>query len=319
MLPRRAGTALVVSALLFLAGCTGAPDRELQYVVVPHPDDEYQAWSLVAERPETYPVFVLLTRGERTALCDGRAFQPEHGERPPQPQPFDPDDEERCAAQRVDAWHAFLDGMADLDDTLDVPEEVGTFEGEAPAGAAAPDSTRFDLHVGDDSARVVFDLGDGQLRADEVTWAIQATRELRGEHFATTAEGDVVGAAFANTGLPDCVAYDHPDHVAVHDALGATDQETGGAQLARTCESDPDASVLAEVDEELHDAVWNVSPGNADPAGNPAVQREGVAQRVYGWLAFSFTDGGQHTYWALGDDDTTAFSRRQAFRSAFDD
>lgn len=129
-MPRAFVLPLVLVAAGLLAACAvGGDDRELQYVVVPHPDDEYQGWGLVTGRDDTYPVFVLLTKGELSQACDGSAFQPEYGERAPQPQPFVGDDPERCAAQRVDAWHVFLDGMAELEgwgpDTADAVTRTG--------------------------------------------------------------------------------------------------------------------------------------------------------------------------------------------------
>jgi hypothetical protein len=313
-----------------VAGSSGqgndADGRRLQYVLVPHPDDEYQGWALVAERSETYPVFILLTHGERTVMCDGRGFHPEHGERAPQPQPFVADDRARCAAQRLDTWHAFLDAMAALDDTLDVPGEEATITGAPPEDGPAPSHPDrpdppldFSLRVGVDSARAVFDLGDGDLEAYEVAWALETVRAER-SRLPVTAEGDAVGAAFSNpAGLEDCVAYPHPDHAAVVDALWETDFGLPGAQYGRVCATDPRAAVVEAVPAELHEAVWGVDPPPVDPHANPDATRTGVAQEVYGWLAFTFSDPQVHRYWEVGPEAATIFSREQAFFAAHGD
>jgi hypothetical protein len=324
---------LLVAAGVVAAACgPGGPvaseggARVLQYVLVPHPDDEYQGWALVGGRPETYPVFILLTHGERTVMCDGRGFHPEHGERAPQPQPFVADDPARCAAQRLDTWHAFLDAMAELDDTLDVPGEGETVTGaplEDGPPPAHPDRAdpplEFDLRVGVDSARAVFDLGDGDLGPDEVAWALTAVRAER-ERFPVTAEGGAVGAAFSNpAGLEACVAYPHPDHAAVIDALWETDFGLPGAQYGRVCATDPRAEIVEAVPEALHTAVWGVDPPPVDPHANPNATRTGVAQTVYGWLAFTFSDPQVHRYWEVGSEAETIFSREQAFFAAHGD
>ncbi|QBI20701.1 hypothetical protein ER308_14785 [Egibacter rhizosphaerae] len=341
----RAGGALVAAVLL--AGCgwwagsvreppdapaPAAGERGLQYVVIAHPDDEYQGWGLIGGRDDTYPVFLLLTRGEVTGRCDGEAFQPERGERPPEPQPFDPTDVARCAEQRVDSWHAFLDGIAELEDGLDPePEAQGRLEGEVASGETAPEhpfrsdpAVHYDVYVGADHARLVFDLGDGTLTADEVAWAVHEARRTAGEgRFPVEAEREILGANFANAdGHPDCVDYDHPDHVAVDEALWEVDFGVPGPQRNRACATDPrvrDGGETVPVPPEVHEQVWAVEPRPEDPVHNPDAERVGVAQRVYGWLAFTFGDEDARTYWEVSDDEAdTIFAREQHFWRAHD-
>src|ERR1700694_1690155 len=63
----------------------------ITYVLIPHPDDEYEAWALIQNQPTQYPVFVLLTRGEGTDFCVpanySHSWQPQLGELPAIPTP----------------------------------------------------------------------------------------------------------------------------------------------------------------------------------------------------------------------------------------
>src|SRR5690606_18262181 len=54
----------VIGAMLGLAIARTPVERTVAVIVVPHPDDEFQAWSLIEERAAEYTVFVSLTRGE---------------------------------------------------------------------------------------------------------------------------------------------------------------------------------------------------------------------------------------------------------------
>ncbi len=91
----------------------------LDYVDVPHPDDELEAWSLLEDRPDQYPVFVLCTHGEATVYADGRGFQPQLGERTPQPQPWGPPGSTTVRRQRLSSFTAFLDEASLLDPALE--------------------------------------------------------------------------------------------------------------------------------------------------------------------------------------------------------
>jgi hypothetical protein len=265
---------------------------QIQYVLIPHPDDEFSAWSLIQRAADNYPVFILLTRGERTAYCDLHGLQAQLGERPPQGA--------TCPERRLDAWHTFLDGMAALDDQLDVPGSVG------PVGGC-------DLRVGDATARAVFDLGDGVLTPDRVTAALQEVRSLRFSHFPLQNEYGAIGAAYWNREYAGAVTYQHPDHRAVHVALWSVDQGLRGPQWGRTARTDPDAAFRGRtnlVDPDIYEAAMGVDPPPIDPAGNPGARRVGLFQRCYGWLV----DG----YWAGGELDASAiFSRSQTFWARF--
>jgi hypothetical protein len=181
---------------------------ELVYVVVPHPDDELEAWSLLEDRADQYPVLVLCTHGEQTVYADGRGHQPELGERTPLPQPWGARGSPTVRAQRLGSFSAFLDGGAALDPHLDAElVDHGVLDdGPSP----------FTVAVGERSARVVFDGGDGRLTPEFVTAVLQRTRALRRTHLPVQQEGGAIGAAYWNT------------------APGSVRAVPGGVRLART-------------------------------------------------------------------------------------
>lgn len=273
------------------------PPSALRYFVTAHPDDEIAAWALIEADPTHYVVFVLATRGEQTSYCDGHGFEPQTGEREPLPAGFGPKWGTHCPAQRIDSWHAFLDTMTGLGAApLGTVAFVGHFEGEVLNGDPTPKrcdsadesvcavSKGYDLWVGERSARMVFDLGDGDLSPDEVTWALQTARRIRAQRFPVTAEDDIVGGSYyvsaAAAAAGQGAKYDHPDHHSVHVALWNTDQGVPGPQWGRTGDLDPDRAP---------DGVWFMSPAAFEAAirldgAGPSAQRIGAFQVAYGWL-----------------------------------
>jgi hypothetical protein len=308
--------ALLVSALVTACSAAPAPapgrDRDLdpgsratpsageamriRYVVVPHPDDEFSAWSLLARDTSHYLVFLLLTQGEAGGSCTGQGLQAELGERRPVPTSFAGPGSAACRAQRLDSFWAFLAGMARTDGHLDVPREVPTEHDHR-------------LFVGERTAALVFDLGDGQVTPDGVVAAVAAARAER-PAFPVTEEDDVVGAAYDNESDPDWYRYDHDDQGAVQEALWSTDLGTPGPQIVRTWPDDPRRSLTRRVPDDVYDAAMGVAPGPADPVANPGARRTGVLQQAYGWLAFP------GAYWAESEGPTAFFfSRTQHFWS----
>jgi LmbE family N-acetylglucosaminyl deacetylase len=277
---------------------SGPGERRLQYVVIPHPDDEFGAWALVAGRADSYPVFLLCAHGEATGMGDGRGYQGELGEWLPLPQPWAGPHTLTLRAQRLHSWHAFLDAMSQSGPSVaEQPSYAGVFD-DGPS--------LFQLWVGEDSARVVFDGGDGRLTPEFVTAAIQRTRELRFTHLPVEQEDAVVGASYYN-GSYDAVRYAHPDHRAIHVALWATDQGVPGPQWCRTASTDPDVAATGGRVRAMTRDTYRTAMA-IDPATG---QRTGLVQAAYGWLA---PDDG----WAQGETDATAiFSRRQSFWRRF--
>ena len=142
-----------------------SPDLKIRYIVIPHPDDEFEAWSMVANDTTHYIVFILLTRGEDSSYCDGSGIsqlQADRAEQYPQPQPFTGSGTEGCAEDRVNAWAAFLDAHGGVESAIGRPGFLGQFDLDVPEGAAVPSkidesgdrvaSTKYLLWVGDKSA-----------------------------------------------------------------------------------------------------------------------------------------------------------------------
>jgi hypothetical protein len=263
---------------------------QLQYVVIPHPDDEFEGWSMVEAAASNYPVFILLTHGEGTTFADGHGYDPARGERAPQPQPFHGPGSLFVHAQRVDSWHQFLDAMAGIDPTLDSPP----FDSHLSV-----DGRAFDVFVGDRTARVVFDLGDRQLVPLTVAWALQTVRSHVRPLLPTQVEYGVIGAAYYNASY-DGAKYTHPDHQAVHRALWDHDFGLPGPQWGRTAAADPDVRRTSAISVDTYRAVM-------DPGTNPASL--GLHHRLYGWLSDVPAD-----YDVEGDG---IFSRVQSFWQRF--
>jgi LmbE family N-acetylglucosaminyl deacetylase len=301
----------------------GTTKKQLQYIVTAHPDDEFGGWSLIEKSSDNYPVFIVLTRGEETAACadpNAGALQTAAGEQRPVGDPYVGKWTEACKVARLGSWHAFLDAMADGDAALSKPAFLGTFDVPGDAGPAPParvddgavyQSPTFQVWADAVSARVAFDLGDGDLTAEEVTWAIQAVRARRASLFPIENEYAVIGASYRNA-VPDigCDVYDHPDHRAVHQALWSTDQGVPGPQWGRTCVNDPDVVAtggrIDVVDEDTFQRAMAVDAPEGDPAKYPGARRVGAFQVHYGWLT--------GTFWAYRGDEE---DRRQAFWRRF--
>lgn len=303
MLTRRAflgvaGGAVAASALGACAEL--APDRRrLLYVVIPHPDDEFEAWSVVERSPDTYPVFVLMTHGESTMYADGRGLRTDLGEVAPSPMPFAGRGSETVRRQRVGSWHRFLDAMTGRDAAHD-----GEITTRTVTGGPSPAQ----LWVGDTSARVVYDGGDGRLSPGFVVDALHHTRELRHSELPVQQESCAVGAAYHNTSDPGSYPYPNADHGAIHEALWTTDLGLPDGQFCRTTRNDPRAAAAGRV-EEVSRATYEAAM-RIDPDGH----RVGHLQTIYGWLGFFEPDGRM----GAGDTDaTTLYSRQQTFWSAF--
>jgi hypothetical protein len=114
--------------------------KGVSYFIIPHPDDEVAAWSLVQRAK--YPVFVLMTQGERSAYCNDRGGK----------------GSQSCKQDRLRSWDGFLNTYY--------------------AKGRAVKGQNFTAYVDKSSARVVFDLGDGRLTEQAVTDAINQARRI---------------------------------------------------------------------------------------------------------------------------------------------
>lgn len=264
------------------------------WILVPHPDDEAQAWSLVESTPELHKVFVILTRGEQSTFCDTPAWDVGTGELRPVPWPLGRWSPE-CEQARIGAFFGFMGQMGGHD--VGLPSEYESLGTLGPFPAAQTDVCRHDSASGTGTpagsgclsdrtaltwtspqATVIwFNLGDGDLTAAETAWAIRVAlsgREAFGIDAALPDFG-IVGASFWNgTGHHDCDDYAHPDHGAVQMALRSTDFGAGW-QAAASCATDPQATLAATVS---HDGFLDVF---ASVAGT----RVGAHPVNYGWLS----------------------------------
>src|SRR6185369_2762705 len=208
-----------------------SPDLKIRYIVIPHPDDEFEAWSMVADDTTHYIVFILLTRGEHSSYCDGSGIsqlQADRAEQYPQPQPFTGSGTEGCAEDRLNAWASFLDARGGVESAIGRPGFLGQFDLDVPEGAAVPSkidasgdrvaSTKYLLWVGDKSARFAFDFGDRDLSLNEVVLGVQAVRDLRTRVLPVSEEDDIVAGAYFNDEFSPSIRYEHPDHKAVQEA-----------------------------------------------------------------------------------------------------
>lgn len=264
----------------------------VDYIVVPHPGDEFQAWSLIEDDPTSYKVFILATRGEESSSCEPgahrRAWQPRL-----EP-PADPVPRGRwtasCEKAALGSWVRFFTEQARSDPTLpsalrhtgsvrSLPDDAGRVcrkDGDKPCRTNTSAEVWVD-EVGR-GALVAFDLGHGDLTRLEVAWAVRTVRQHRAELGLdiSLSNGGLIGAAFANRAY-DCVEHTDPDHRAVHEALYETDFNLG-FQAAATCADDPDVA-------------WSrvVSPASADAAFAVAEDgtRTGSHTAAYGWMSRS--------------------------------
>jgi hypothetical protein len=283
------------------------PKKQLAYVVIPHPDDEFEAWSMIEKSADNYPVFVLLTHGEETNGCTTAGkdwYQGDLGEYVfgnPWQGKWNP----ACDAARLASYHVFLDRMAQVDPSLpDKPAYVGRFcfdgktsDGSAPSridNGVRRTSSCAEVYASSLGARVIFDLGDTDLTSPEVIWALQAVRTNRARlTIPRLPELEVLAAAFynataPNSGVPayaECDYYGHPDHHAIHAALWDT-HVGAGPQYVRTCDSDPDVAGTSGrtsyVDSDIQSAAFAVEASTK--------QRRGASAVAYGWLNPAYYD-----------------------------
>ncbi len=290
-------------ASLLDAATKDAPRKELAYVLIPHPDDEFSSWALIENRPSVHHVFITLTQGESGCPIDGLTafYEPALGELPPGN--IADFAGKSCGELRIRSSLAFFEAIAEIDPSFgDIADAVDHRSGskltdKEPGYGCEPSSENFDVYSGDGATLIYFDLGDGNLEQCEVEWAVSQVRRLRGsEHLPDLDVESMIAAAFYNPigedGLPGCVQYGHPDHYASHLAAFLTDFDLSGQQFGRTCSSDPDPIRTDKV--HSHAPVMEMNDE----------RRIGVFQQVYGWL---FEDP-----YPLGEEDVSMLSPKQA-------
>lgn len=270
--------------------------------VFPHPDDEFQAWSLLEDRPKQYKVFLIATRGESTGFCGdalGDALQFELGEQPPSPVP-EGKWTESCEEARANSLIGFLSQMSETDSTI-----PGDFTSKVSVVAPNPDSVelcRVDGEEGEqeylcgEEAREVwlwidrqgkgavamFNLGDGNLNVPEVDWAVSSLIE-QWEDWGLPADWPpkaLIGG-FSNYSSERCYTYPHPDHHAVEQALSSINFGVG-PQLGATCFLDPRRSLTAVVSADSMDAAFSLSD-SGEGWGRISVTTDGYTLKPTRW------------------------------------
>ncbi|MBH0130550.1 hypothetical protein [Salinibacterium sp. NK8237] len=289
--------------------------------VGPHPDDEFQYWSLFEDRADVYSVVVLLTRGEQTGFCVPEGLEAGwQADLEPAPEPLpEAQFSESCAEARVNSFVNYFVDMAQEDETVPgrfaapttsapMPDPEGVVcrldDNDDCAGTTAVDVYR-DLN--DRGALLVFDLGDGDLSEAEVEWALRATIDT----FVPELVGDdgriagIVGSySTPEGGYTGCFAYPHPDHIAIDSTLWATDFGAG-FQASATCATDPRRQLFDRVSDAATDAAFAVEPieGSAD------VRRTGAHTAHYGWLHGTYYPVARHGESELFHQDQTFWVR----------
>lgn len=261
-----------VTFSIFIAQQKSTP-KQISYIALPHPDDEFQAWSLLEHTPENYKVFILMTHGEQTRYCDQDALGISHGGKW----------SDQCERDRVGSFVKFFHQMSLSDSTIPGDFEYLGFKGPFPAngvqlqrtdeGAPYAASTQPEVYIDrhNRGALVIFNLGDGDLTPQEVSWAIRTVKNNR-ENLgidSTLPNYNLLGS-YANKSYEGCFVYSHPDHLAVHDALYNTNFELN-YQAGATCASDPDAMISKSVTPESASAAFGAGgafPNNYAWIGN---------------------------------------------------
>ena len=223
--------------------------------------------------------------------------QPDKGERHPLGFPWQGQGSQACKDARVASWLWFQDDMAGIDGS--VPDmEIGDdpFADDDYQGEFCTQMGCAKVWANERGARVTFDLGDGDLTRDEVVAAIQDVRTNRAAWgIAVHPEsGILANVPDADADEPYCLPDAHPDHVAVQDALYATDLGAG-PQYGKSCAASrqylQSVGPLAPFD-----PVALVEANYVDPATE---RRIGAYEVNYGWLfeTYSFAGPLDPTFW----------------------
>jgi hypothetical protein len=248
--------------------------EQFDIVVVPHPGDELQAWSLVQHDETSYKIFVLLTRG---------------------------------SGRRLDGWVDRFRQLGRIDETLptdlervdgvrSLPDDRGLIY-PTDAVTRACTRTRTPAVWADRDGRgalVALDFGADGLAPREVLWAVQVIKHNREPLGMRTGmrPGSLIAAAFSNRSY-GCARSGDDDHRAVHEALYETDLHMA-RQLAPTCAGDPDATVTGVVSEEATSVFVGGDTRPRVHGRAVAVDRSGQRRPFHTHQTFweRFADGG---------------------------
>lgn len=291
------------------AAQAGSP-VQLSYVTMAHPDDEFPEWSLVTGSTGNYKVFIYMTRGEDTGACQTTSqsasnkagpywyqgpsspvSQPNYGEINPEGTTniWQGRLTDVCVAARIHGTLAFIESKARADASIPSGLDYrgtyifggNTVEGLPPRRAdngVYRESRSARVYNGSNGmgSVIFFDLGDNDLRRQEVKWAIesvQANKSLLG--IPILADANAIAPYYNNYSYPNCKQYTHGDHGEVHGALWNYPNLMGGQpQYGRTCATDPDVNRTTNVP----------NPEYANTIAMSGNTRVGPLQTKYGWL-----------------------------------
>lgn len=308
----RSAFALVILTVVSLvgpyAGPASAAPGQLSYILLPHPDDDYQTWSLVTGSSSNYKVFIHMTQGEQSTYCPPVGA---YGYEGPGSNTGENDGEinplgtgtniwsgmwtTTCRNARIQGTLNFLNSRSYSDPTI----PGGFFERTPPALSgntlAGLFPQRFDNETNSGRAKeaygvrvfganngmgtvIFFDLGDGDVTKEEVEWAVRKVRENKSAFGIPTNLPDYNAiAAFSHIdGYANCESYGHPDHRAVLEATWQYDLLPGRPRHGRTCSTDPsvDNGRTRELTQTEHTAILK----------GDVFSRPGIFQKRYGWL-----------------------------------
>lgn len=288
-----------------------ASGRVIRYIPIVHPDDDMSAMSVNAPDPRRYDVYVLLTSGNTTGYCNGKAISnPWRSQQYiPKPEPTGVYLSDLCTKQRRDSWDEFYRRVLATSiptytqrtgTTVELGGRVIPTPRRLDPQSKPVDATDIRVAAGADRAFVQFDLGD--LTTDAVTWAILNTRQLRGGVLPDLPERDIVGAGYYNhtsTGS----GYLHPDHDALHDTLATVDFDVPGSQYSPVGHVETGRAFGAKVS--------GYCSYMCHPASKTGyVGSMGTFQYSFGWL--------RNGRWNSGAKDVVAgFSEYQSFAKWF--
>lgn len=290
---------LMASALPLAVQPAAAAGSQLSYIVMPHPDDEWGGWSLIANSTGNNKIFLFATNGEQTGACSsaGQAwYEGSDGETQPSNPPWNAGGQwsSACIASRRSSTLGQLNDRAATDPTLP------TFVGSSPSTKCFSGNTRAGLppqrkdgglpytsncavvyqSTNGYGTAIFFDLGDADLTKEEVEWAVLAVKNNKSYvGVANLPDFNIIGGYrnLVNYGTA-CAVYDHTDHRAVHEALwnysmGVT------VRWGRTCTNDPDSSTSNGGRTATVTAV-----DQSSAIAMVGSTRTGTLQKRYGWL-----------------------------------
>ncbi|UNX54698.1 hypothetical protein MF406_17775 [Georgenia sp. TF02-10] len=276
----------------------------MSYILVPHADDEFQAWSLIENSPANYKVFIYATRSEETGYCDPATYP--SGYQSGKEKAANPVPTGRwsasCESARMNSLKAFFAQMSATDPTIPGSFGPQVTKGPFPAngtpicredslppdgvcnstGTSPRDKVDTTARVLVDTqgrgAIVMFNLGDGDLTEAEAVWAVKTVRDNRAALGLNTSlpNYNLLGTFANSTTYADgCKVYPHSDHRSVHLALYKTDFNMK-YQSAATCAMDTDVTRSKTVTDASANAAWKY-----DVSGTVST---GAHNNNYGWL-----------------------------------